>query len=347
MSAYNHLTGRKPGDADQCVSGKTIAGLVPGNKPEVIPLSCSSSLDPHCPPVYSGKRPKCSELHNVVEAVKYGILKPLIFGCLVYDKNPLLDRNSQIEKETLVMEVFRKAWNHHKLPLDKLQLIYSFQLNEGNQFHFHFVICKKGIPSSLTRDLCDYFFGNHNGHGTAKVERYKFNRFENRGLFYLTKKLVMNDDVPVSFTREVKKALNKLKIIRIRHENMLGHLFDRIENKKSLVAVSTYRRPKPSSLVLIPQIHSHLHKYFQTVSNTHNLAVVQVKGGCFYFTCYKQVPVPSYQDWDQVDCEQLRALRIQLSRRRDEPVSNLYLSPELDRVLREGIEYENKILFSK
>ena len=337
MSAYNHLTGCKPGGADQCVSEKTIAGSGPGNKPEVIPLSCSGSLDPHSPPVYSGKRPNCSEIHNVVEAVKYGILKPLIFGCLVYDKNPLFDRNSQIEKETLVMEVFRKAWNHYKLPFNKLQVVYSFQLNEGDQFHFHFVIFKKGIPTGLVRDICDYFLGCHNGFGTGEVERYNFTRFENRGLFYLTKKPVMNEDVPVSITSEVIKALKKLKKIRSQQEKILGHLFDRIE-KRGLVAISTYKYKKPASLVLVPQVHKHLQEHFKRIFGNHSLAVVQVRQSRFWVTCYKEVPAGSYQDWQAVDSEQLRSLRIQLSRRKDESTSNLYLSPNLDQLLRNGVD---------
>ena len=72
----------------------------------------------------------------------------------------------------------------------------------------------------------------------------------------------MNPDVPVSFTSEVAKALSKLKRIRIDQERILGHLYDRIENKRSLVAIRTYKMKKPSSVVLVPQSHKYLREYF-------------------------------------------------------------------------------------
>lgn len=340
MNAYDLLTGRTPGGADQCVSEKTIAGQVPVGKPESILLSNSGSLDSQTPPYTAGKKSKWSELFNITEAVRYGILKPLIFGCLVYEKIPLADQNSQSEKESLVMETFRKAWNHYKLPFDKLQTVFSFQLNEGDQFHFHFVVFKKGIPTRLVREVCEFFLGSHNGLGSAKVERYKFIQFENRGLFYLTKKPVMNPDVPVSFTPEVGKALNKLKRIRIDQEKILGHLYDRIENKRSLVAIRTYKMKKPSSVVLVPQSHKYLREYFQNTYSNQKLAVVQISKYSFWVTCYLEVPAGSYQDWHSIDSEQLRALRILLSRRKDESTSNLYLSPNMDQLLRNGKQNE-------
>ena len=338
MNAYDLLTGRTPGGADHCVSEKTIAGRVPVGKPKSILLSNSGSLDSQTPPYTAGKKSKCSELFNITEAVRYGILKPLIFGCLVYDKFPLVNKNSQIDKETLVTEIFRKTWDHYKLPFNKLQVVYSFQLNEGDQFHFHFVVFKKGIPTGLVQEICEYFLGTHNGLGSAKVEKYKFTRFENQGLFYLTKKPVMNPDVPVTYTSEVRKALNKLKRIRTQQDKILGHLFDRIENKRSLVAISTYKLKKPTSLVLVPQVHKHLQEYFKRINGNHSLAVVQIRDGRFWVSVYQEVPAGSYQDWRAIDSEQLRSLRIQLSRRKDESTSNLYLSPNMDQLLRNGVD---------
>lgn len=337
-NTYDHLTGRKPGGADQCVSEKTIAGQVPVGRPESILLSNSGFLDSKIPSYTAGKKSKCSELFNITEAVRYGILKPLIFGCLVYEKNPLADQNSQSEKESLVMETFRKAWNHYKLPFDKLQTVFSFQLNEGDQFHFHFVVFKKGIPKGLVREVCEFFMGSHNGLGSAHVERYSFSRFESHGLFYLTENPVMNPDVPVSFTPEVEKACNKLKRIRIDQEKILGHLYDRIENKRSLVAIRTYKMKKPSSVVLVPQSHKYLREYFKRINGNHSLAVVQISKYSFWVTCYLEVPAGSYQDWHSIDSEQLRALRILLSRRKDESTSNLYLSPNMDQLLRNGVD---------
>lgn len=338
MNTYDLRTGCKPGDADQCVSEKSIAGEIPGTKPESILLSNSGFLDSQIPPNSSEKKPKCSELFNITEAVRYGILKPVIFGCLVYDKIPLVNKNSQVEKETLVTEIFRKTWDHYKLPFNKLQVVYSFQLNEGDQFHFHFVIFKKGIPADLVQEICEYFLGTHNGLGSSKVEKYKFTLFKNRGLFYLTKKPVMDPDVPISLTFEVKKALNKLKRIRTRDQKLLGHLFDQIENKRSLVAISTYKLKKPTSLVLVPQVHKHLKEYFKRIHGNHSLAVVQIRDSRFWVSCYRVEPEGSYQDYQAVDAEQLRSLRIQLSRRKDESTANLYLSPNLDQLLRNGVD---------
>jgi len=278
---------------------------------------------------------KESALYNFAECIRYEILKPLICGNLVYEKNPLGNKASQFEKEKLVLEKFRKIWGHFNLPFDKFQAIYSFQLNQADEFHFHFIIFQKGIPDNIVRPLCRYIRKQHSPNlELSHAEKYQFGKFKLKGLFYLTKKPVIDPDIPVSWTGYTNKALNRLKYLRQTQTGLLDALYHRLENEKNLIPVKTYQIGKPAYLKTYPDIDSYLRKHFMLFTGGLPKAAAVSSGNFFHITVFSEMPSRSYPDWQLFDTEYYREIRTILSRRHDEFSDRLYLSPELDRRLR-------------